>query len=754
MQINVQLLQTNQSTEKTAQMKQGDKWPITIKESLNEKEAIVSIKGKEMKASFPGGVPNQSRVSVEVVDHKEGMLTLKEVNQNQTNKGNSVADNTNSQTLSLGSQKASPELRAAIELLHKKNIPITKETLKQLHTFFSEGSDQKNRFASLEALIHKKIEPTLHQLRSVHEALHGQPYSKALEQLNVRGLDLHRQPVLDAALRDVAALLQKNPNQAVFNRVEHLLNQLVQNQKLGSAEANDLSHLLTQTNILNQLSSIQNVQVLLEEMLQSQNLGGSITQQPKSESLPTQNISHQVEQIKRGALKEPNIQNILTELRSFLLQNQALLTNEMIENIQSNITQAESKLEDGRELKARQIIQTVLQGLDQVSDKDFISSAYLKGNEAVPIQGISKQIAVTTVTEKMAELTDSFKQTQRDISRTLDVVVRQQELLPNSKQTKPLLETVIKKLDHAIMKSEMLLFTDMKTERSLLKASSQLQEARSLLQTGQFQQARAIVQEVKGNMESLVFKPSETKVRHISTNELNRSDMPEQRPSIERPMTHREASSRTLFEAFKQLGFNRESDVAQQLLKQPNRNIEMEPRDIKSQLMQIAKNESEGRVQQLASQALQNLTGQQLLSRSEPHSHMQNMMFQLPLLMGEQVENIQLFLKARNGGEQLDWENCSLYFLLETKKLGELGISISAANRQLSITLKNDAPHFEGKMTPYVESAIAKLSEIGYSLNGIRFEQMKPLEEKAMEQPVIENTQKAVFTEEGFDYKI
>ncbi|MED1562897.1 hypothetical protein AJ85_12070 [Alkalihalobacillus alcalophilus ATCC 27647 = CGMCC 1.3604] len=754
MQINVQPFQSNQSSEKTAQMNQGDKLAVTIKESLNEKEAIVSIKGREMKASFPEGVPNQSRVSVEVVDHKEGMLALKEVNQSQTNKENSAAVNPNSDSLSLGSQKASPELRAAIELLHQRNIPITKDVLNQLQTFFSEGTDQKNRLASLEALINKKIEPTLQQLRSVHEALHGQPYSKAIEQLNVRGLDLHQQPVLDAALRDIAALLQRNPNQAVLNRVEQLLNQLTQNQAGGSVDLNTLSRLLTQTNSLNQLSSIQNVQVLLEQMLLSQNSGDSLTQQPKSESSPTGNIQHQVEQLIRGVSKEANVQNILTELRSFLLQNQSLLTKETIENLQSNISQAESKLEDGRELKARQIIQTVLQALDQLSEQDFVSSAYLKSNEAVPIQEASKQIAVTTITEKMAELTDSFKRTQRDISRTLDVVVRQQELLPNSKQTKPLLETVIKKLDHAIMKSEMLLFTDMKTERSLLKASSQLQEARSLLQAGQFQQARAIVQEVKGNIETLVFKPSETKVRHVSTNELNRSDTLEQRPSLERPKIHQEASSRSLFEAFRQLGLTRESEVAQQLLKQPNRTMETEPRDIKSQLMQMAKNETEGRVQQLASQALQNLTGQQLLSRSEPHSHMQNMMFQLPLLMGEQVENIQLFLKARNGGEQLDWENCSLYFLLETKKLGELGISISAANRQLSITLKNDDPHFERKMTPYVENAIGKLSEIGYSLNGIRFEQMKPLEEKNIEQPVIENTQKAVFTEEGFDYKI
>ena len=62
-----------------------------------------------------------------------------------------------------------------------------------------------------------------------------------------------------------------------------------------------------------------------------------------------------------------------------------------------------------------------------------------------------KQIAVTTVTEQMAQLTDRFQQSRRDLVRHLDVWVRQQELIPNTKQSKPLLETAIKKLDHMMM---------------------------------------------------------------------------------------------------------------------------------------------------------------------------------------------------------------------------------------------------------------------------------------------------------------
>ena len=48
-------------------------------------------------------------------------------------------------------------------------------------------------------------------------------------------------------------------------------------------------------------------------------------------------------------------------------------------------------------------------------------------------------------------------------------------------QAKQMLETAISKLDNAILKSDMMLFTDMKTEKQLMNASTQLAEAKKLL---------------------------------------------------------------------------------------------------------------------------------------------------------------------------------------------------------------------------------------------------------------------------------
>ena len=60
----------------------------------------------------------------------------------------------------------------------------------------------------------------------------------------------------------------------------------------------------------------------------------------------------------------------------------------------------------------------------------------------------------------------------------------------------------------------MMLFTDMKTEKQLLQASTQLAEAKKLLSKGNHAEASKIVQEVKNMMDKIIFKPSEQKIIH------------------------------------------------------------------------------------------------------------------------------------------------------------------------------------------------------------------------------------------------
>src|SRR5690606_3435545 len=129
-------------------------------------------------------------------------------------------------------------------------------------------------------------------------------------------------------------------------------------------------------------------------------------------------------------------------------------------------------------------------------------------------------ILVTTITKKLSQAAIDFKAVQRDITnslRTAESLIRQAPI-----QARPSLESAIKQLDNAILKSEFMLYTDMKTEKQLLQASSQLHEARKLLNRGERGQASEIIHQVRQTVEKIMFQPSEQRVKHFVSDELMR----------------------------------------------------------------------------------------------------------------------------------------------------------------------------------------------------------------------------------------
>ena len=171
--------------------------------------------------------------------------------------------------------------------------------------------------------------------------------------------------------------------------------------------------------------------------------------------------------------------------------------------------------------------------------------------------------------------------------------------------------------------------------------------------------------------------------------------------------------------------------------------------------------ESNPKVAQQAEQALTNLTGQQLLSKSDGNGTLQSMFFNLPLLLGGKPENLQVFVNSKNEGQQVEWENCNLYFLFETKKLGDVGILLNSTDRNLSITIKNDLPGFKEKIEPLASLTKEKLQEVGYNVSSINFARMNPVrsqsaisnQESGTETNQAKSTRQ-VFAEKGMDFTI
>ncbi len=472
--------------------------------------------------------------------------------------------------------------------------------------------------------------------------------------------------------------------------------------------------------------------------------GGEEQQDEKS-------LADMLKQAQVGMQKEANFTRALEQVQSIF--NHPALAEQDRSTLNEAVNLASKQMEQGRELAARK---QVMQTLEQLEQAVRPQEVYEQNEQwQTSVEMASKAIAVTTVTEKLAQAATEFKALQRDITRTLDVVTRQIEHFRAQAQTqvKPLLETVIKKLDNAILRSDMMLLTDMKTEKRLMQASGQLAEAKKLLVKGNYQAANQIVKEVKQLVERLNFQPSETKVKHyvaLNDRQGSSSSFPHQYSETMR-YSAQDGSARGMFELIRGLGLNRDSELANQLAS--NRALEGQS-DMKSALMKLLQSEEEGsRTGQLANQALTNVTGQQLLSRSDQQGTMQNMFFNLPFLLEEKVENLQVFVNSRSGGGHVDWENCQLYFLIETPRLGEIGIMVQAVERQLSITLKNDQQDFQAKMNPLVDAAVGRLADIGYAINGIKYAKLGT-NEQTQTQDQSERAQRPIFTKEGFDFKI
>ncbi|PPA70251.1 hypothetical protein [Jeotgalibacillus proteolyticus] len=465
-----------------------------------------------------------------------------------------------------------------------------------------------------------------------------------------------------------------------------------------------------------------------------------------------------IQQAIKLVASNPDLKQVLQSIQQILSDGD--VTDKGKASIQQAVQQANAAIEKGQELKARSLLMSGLQeaGAGLKPAMAEAQSSYLFSEEllsALPAQ--SKDVIVTKITEKLSQAAIDFKGIQRDMLRNLSQLESQAgRPLP---QTKPLLEATIKMLDNAILKSDFMLYTDMDTEKKLLKASSQLAEASKLLGRGQLAEAGKLVAEIKGVVEKIQFKPAEVRVQHMVSKELLLMDAPSLTKqaaasvaqSLER--VQMEPGGRNLFEHIRNMGLTQEHDISHSLLTKGKPQEELSS-SLKSLLLQMVQSDAEAGMKQKGDSILSQLTGQQLLSKTDT-SGLQSMVMSIPFLLGDKVEGFKVFLQSKNGQQSVDWKNCSLYFLFETKKLGDVGIALMAVDRTLSIKVKNDKPGFEEKMQPLANAAKERLQSIGYEIGSIQFTKLLK-ESNAQQKDEAKPTKvtRAAITEKGFDFSV
>ncbi|WP_054636439.1 hypothetical protein [Thalassobacillus sp. C254] len=182
------------STQREAahSVQKGEVHRAVVTERLSHNEAVVHMKGQEVRVQFEGTLPKHDRVTVEVAgraDEGQGKVLVKALpdetgRQSQRDTGTRADEVL--KRLGAG-QPVSKEVRQSAQLLLDKGVPLTKETVKALRQFFDEGAGSSlKRIQTVKALAGKHLEVTRPQLQAVHEALHGRPLQETLQQISAK----------------------------------------------------------------------------------------------------------------------------------------------------------------------------------------------------------------------------------------------------------------------------------------------------------------------------------------------------------------------------------------------------------------------------------------------------------------------------------------------------------------------------------------------------------------------------------------
>ncbi len=751
-------------------LQRGEVYQAKVVERTSNSEAVLSIRGQIVHASFEGKVPKENQATVEVTGRQDDRIQVKTVTENKISARSAQESGSGSVDRVLGKlgvKDPSNELRTAAQRFLDQGAPLTRANVQDLKHYIERGPGQLNdRLETANFLAQKQLPPSQQHLNSAHEALHSRGLYQQIQQLANHSSEIavsrharNFNEVSQALRSEIAAgRLQPETIQA-FKRV-------LLNESNTSEQMREINRML-QT--IQQQMGEGRTQQAMETLSQLLTKVTPKAEQTLIHNNPPVSVAEQWQNI---LANQPHLPEALNLIREQMLN--ASLTEEQRTNLDIRLTEASSRQGEGRELKARQIVVSVLEDLSRQMNVSRESAPltqtgnvevarYIDNEQFQRLPVRSKDFLMTALSEKVANSTAEFNTMQRNVSQQLDRIqqVMQHFRMQATSQARPMLDTVIRQLDQALLKNDWMLFTDMKTERRMLEASSQLAEAKKLLGNGQHQEARQLVRSVQQTIDQLQFKPSEKKIQHF----VSREGQWQETRTVNQRLSHHlqetarsfiqnEGSPRQIFEGVRSIGITREADLAQILAGNKGNVNEANQRNMKGLLIQLMRGEEDGARQQQAQQALMNVTGQQLLSKNDHHQpNLQTLLFQLPILLKDQTVNLQVFVNSRNKGEQLDWENCSLYFLLETKKLGEVGIALQVTDRNLTITLKNDKPDFQRNIEPFAKACVHRLKDVGYNVRGLHFKAMNEGNERVNHRRG-EKATTSTMTEKGFDFKV
>lgn len=399
--------------------------------------------------------------------------------------------------------------------------------------------------------------------------------------------------------------------------------------------------------------------------------------------------------------------------------------------------------------------------VDRVMEQ--MSSAYGSGDlQSLFESRTTKTYLVTEVTVKMTEVKATFDQFKKEAISNLNQALES----ASAKSVGEIVAKVAEKLDNLIMKSDLTLYTDMKTERKLIGISSSLQNVIDLAKTDPNEAMKAL-KETKAKLDKLLFQPSKEKVEVVLKADAEKMAGVEQ-SLLASDVAKVGSSAKSVLDLMRSLGLNHEVELMDQIFSNSSDSTDLSDdtkSNLKQMLLNLTKEDVEDQQQLVKSieKGISNLTGQQLLNKAEIQSDTQSLFFNLPLNLGDQTQNMKLYVKARKDVQKMDWENCSMYVLVDLNRYGETGIRIQTNQKQLSVSISNASEEIMSVIEPFASEIMAEFKEIGYNPGEIKYVPFTPENKTPSELPkiVAEESLSSVAAQEvsplerkGFELKI
>lgn len=377
----------------------------------------------------------------------------------------------------------------------------------------------------------------------------------------------------------------------------------------------------------------------------------------------------------------------------------------------------------------------ILEGMNEL--EQLLSQAGERMAALTNVQTANFERVTQYIPDYLREVGEEFAQLKKEIVNNVERMSQflQQKIPQASSYIQRIVEPTIEMVNRLVNKGEFALFADMEFEHSVLKMSGELQQVKGMLDKGRQEEALQLFQRVKGELEKLHWQPSYMKVERFFSKTTLDGEMRNPFQTYGQSWQDGTLTGRGVQEMMRGVGYTHEKEAMEWLMRREGmaqagsgrfggefqERADAPPNSMKSYLLDGMEKSLTPRAKEVMEQALSNITGQQLLSRQEPTAPIQTMQIQLPLPWEEGMHTAELQVHARNNGQQMDWENCSLFFFLDTPRFGETGVSVMVVNREMTIRVQNDHPQVDEMFRPYVPQMEEALQQMGYRMNGVTF---------------------------------